>query len=184
MLKELANKNPSHQGRLSCYNDQTVHLVSGNRRTVVVNVIPTVGFGALGYTPQVAFPNVGLLLQVRPTVDPDRKFAVLNVTSTVTQWEEPGEPFKITTKYEGGEKEGMVTKGGSTEVTIDRVNLNTQHLGTTVRMPVGKPVLIGGLSRMGTDLQTKANPDDKSRQLYLIITITVNEPSNPPVADK
>ncbi len=185
-LKDLANNNPSHQGRLSCYNDQTVHLVAGNRRTVVVNVVPTVGFYSIGYTPQVAFPNVGVLLQIRPTVDPNRKSAVLNVTSTVTEWEDPGEPFKITTKFEGGENKGIVTKGGATEVTVDRVNLNTQHLGTTVRMPVGQPVLVGGLSRVGTDLQTKPKPEDKDkekesdRQLYLIIKITVNEESNPP----
>jgi hypothetical protein len=43
LLKELAAKSPSQQGRLSCYNDQTVHLVSGNRKTLIVSAVPTVG---------------------------------------------------------------------------------------------------------------------------------------------
>ncbi len=180
LLKDLANKNPGHQGRLNCYNDQTVHLVSGNRRTVVTSVIPTVGFYSAAYTPQVAYPNVGVLLQVRPTVDPNRQSAVLNVTSTVTEWQEPGEPITITTKFEGGENKGITTHGGTTQVTVDRVNLNTQHLGTTVRVPVSKPVLVGGLSSVGTDVKTKNQPEEKDRQLYLIIKITVNEAPNQP----
>ncbi len=173
MLKELAAKNPGHQGRVSCYNDQTVHLVSGDRRTLVTGVIPTVGFGSIGYTPSLVVPNIGLLLQVRPTVDPNRESAVLNVTSTLTEWQDPGDPITIKSDFEPASKEGIPTKGGSTQVTIDRVNLKTQHLGTTVRVPVGQPVLVGGMS----DLQNDPKPaaDAPARQLYLIVKLTVNE---------
>ncbi len=172
LLKELAKNNPSHQGRISCYSDQTVHLVSGNRRTVAVSAIPTVGFGAVGYTPQIAVPNVGLLLQVRPTVDPDRESAVLNVISTMTEWKE-AEPMTIKNEFGGASKEGMTTQGGKVEITIDRVNLNTQHLGTTVRVPIGQPVLVGGLSKMVVDEKTPAEHTD--RRICLIVKLSLNE---------
>jgi hypothetical protein len=171
LLKEFAAKNPGHQGRVSCYNDQTVHLVSGNRRTLVVGVTPSVGFGSVGYTPSLAIPNIGLLLQVRPTVDPDRKSAVLNVTSTLTDWQDPGEAITIKSDSQPVSQEGMTTKGSSSQITIDRVNLKTQHLGTTVRVPVGQPVLVGGMSQVGDGTKAADAPD---RQLYLIVKLTVN----------
>lgn len=173
VLKELAAKNTTHQGRVSCYNDQTVHLVSGDRRTLVVGVSPTVGFGSVGYTPAMAIPNIGLLLQVRPTVDPNRKSAVLNVTSTLTEWQDPGEAITIKTDFEPASKDGIPTKGGSTQVSVDRVNLKTQQLATTVRVPVGQPVVVGGLSQLKND--PKAAADGPARQLYLIVKLTVNE---------
>ncbi len=202
LLKELAAKNPSQQGRLSCYNDQTVHLVSGDRRTVVYSAVPTVGFYSTAYTPQIAIPNIGVLLQVRPTVDPDRKSAVLNLTSTVTVWQDPGDPLTIRGESKGGDSkggeaamkaaggggvaEGMMMAGGGrgganssniTQMTVDRVNIKTQHLGTTIRVPVGKPVLVGGMSNINNDPKTKADPEAKTpaRQLYLVVKLTVNE---------
>lgn len=179
-LKKIVENNPSYQGQLSCYNDQTVHLVSGNRRSVVVNAIPTVGFGAIGYSPVVACPNIGVLLQVRPTVDPNRKTAVLNLTSTFTEWQDPGDAVVIKTEFQGGQKDGLVLKGGASEMSIDRVNLKAQHLGTTVRLPVGQPVLIGGMSHVATDKKLQAQ--DSARQLYLIIKLTVNDGPKPPAS--
>jgi hypothetical protein len=203
LLKELAAKSPSQQGRLSCYNDQTVHLVSGNRKTLIVSAVPTVGFYSTAYTPVIAIPNIGVLFQVRPTVDPDRKSAVLNLTSTVTEWQDPGDPVTIKGESKAGPVNGLeaatglggasglpvggatapgMTGGrgmpanlpdGSTQITLDRVNLKTQHLGTTVRVPVGQPVLVGGMSSINAN--PKTNPDTPSRQLYLIVKITVND---------
>lgn len=172
VLKDLARQNLSHQGRVSCYNDQTVHLVSGTRRTLIVNATPSVGFGSVGYSPQVAIPNVGLLLQVRPTVDPNRKSAVLNVTSTLTEWQDPGEAVTIKSDSEPASKEGMTTQGASSQITLDRVNLKTQQLGTTVRVPVGQPVLVGGMSLVGEDPKDADGPE---KQLYLIVKLTLNE---------
>ena len=174
LVKELAAKNPSHQGRITCYTDQTVHLVSGNRRTVIYSATPTVGFGSVGYTPQVVVPNEGLLLQVRPTVEADRKSAVLNVISTRTEWKD-APPVTIKSEFQGASKDGMTTKGGTSEIAVDRVNLNTQHLGTTVRVPIGQPVLIGGLSKVVVDENTPA--EFAEQQFYLIVKLTLNEPA-------
>lgn len=170
-LKELAGQVRGYRGRISCFSGQTVHVVSGSRRTVVTGAIPTVGMGVAAYTPSVAYPNVGVLLQVRPLRLSESGAAILDVTSTVTGWEDAGEPLRIGATFLPGEKEGVRIAGGQAETAIDRVNMPTQHLATTVRVPLGAPVLVGGMSAPSLHSSQAGEGENSGRQLYLIVEV-------------
>lgn len=169
-LKELGDKASIYRGRITCFSNQTVHMVSGKRRTVVTGAIPTVGLGASAYQLILTYPNTGVLLQVRPSLLPDRRAAILNITSTVTAWEDAGGPVRIGATSLPGEKHGVPLAGGTAETSIDRVNMPTQHLETALRMPVGEPVLVGGMT------VPQGDAAEKSLQLYLIVEITTDKP--------
>ena len=169
-LQELDEKASAYRGRITCFSNQIVHIVSGNRRTVITGAVPTVGMGTSAYAPNVAYPNAGVLLQVRPSLLPDRRAAILNVTSTVTGWEDGGEPVRIGATFLAGEKDGVSLPGGTAETSIDRVNMPTHHLETALRAPVGEPVLVGGMT------VPHAAAAEKSPQLYLIVELTTDQP--------
>ena len=171
-LLALAQQAPTHRGSITCFSDQTVHIVSGNRRTVVTGAIPTVGVGVVGYTVVTAVPNIGLLLQLKPTLLPDGS-ALVDLESSYTRWEEPGMPVAVPAKtapVESGRsmrESKVVGEAGPDEgATIDRVNLAAQEIGTTVRAPLGTPVLAGGMT-----LVDAAVGADAAKQFYLVIEV-------------
>ena len=88
------------------------------------------------------------MLEVTPTRLPGS--IVLNLQSIVSRWDEkPAEPMEI-----------------HNAVKLDRVNVVSQQLATTLRFPFQQPVLVGGLSEQpGTASAANA---EKS-QLYLVI---------------
>lgn len=169
-LKELADNSTVYRGRITCFSNQTVHIVSGNRRTVMTGAVPTVGMGTSAYQPILAYPNAGVLLQVRPSLLQDRRSAILSVTSTVTAWEDAGDPVRIGATFLPGEKEGVSAPGGTAETSIDRVNMPTHHLETALRVPVSEPVLVGGMT------VPEGGAAEKGKQLYLVVEITADQP--------
>jgi hypothetical protein len=76
---------------------------------------------------------------------------VLDLKSKVTQWNEtpPGLQFNNVVK-------------------LDQTSVVSQQLSTTLKVPIGKPALVGGLS-----LQPGAVADDTKGQLYLVVEVVV-----------
>lgn len=186
VLEQLAAEVPGYRARLTCFNGQTVHLVAGHRRTVSTSATPTVGFGATGYTPLTAMPNIGVLLQLTPLLQQNRDSAILDVQSTVTGWTDPGEPIRITSSYSVAKPSSRgsgapPTNQGPAEVfegpernvtvTIDRVNLPTQEWKTTLTLPLGRPVLVGGLSVASDQDLLSASPQEQVKELYLFVEL-------------
>ena len=160
-LKKLPAETTRHQGQVTCHSGQTVHIVSGTRHTVVTSAIPVVGGPGTGYQPVVAFPNAGVLLQVTPLILPGGQAASLDVQSTVTAWQTP---------------ESVNVSDGGTSLSIDRVRLAANQIATTVRIPVGKPVLVGGL--------TPSDADASQKTLYLVVELTSDDEMTPVPRDK
>lgn len=182
VLKELAASAPGYRGRITCFSDQTVHIASGHRRTFITSAVPTVGFGSVGYAPQVSIPNVGLLLQVHPSlVSGDQ--AIVNLESTITRLREAGQPVRLSSTFqpaEGGlEGQGTIkVPGGETAVVIDRVNLQAECLATTIRVPLGKPVLVGGMTVVSDEKSEKkpaGDNEEPGKDLYLFLQLTAGE---------
>jgi hypothetical protein len=169
VLKQFADSATSYRGRITCFSDQTVHLVSGRRTTVVVSGVPTVGHHSIGYTPVISVPNIGVLLQVRPTLLPDRPAAVVNLESTVTSLaeEEPSTPVTSTSAAARPEAD---QSSASATLKLDRLSIDAHHLATTVRLPLGKPVLAGGLSMAGGDRPSGEEAAER-KQLYLVVEL-------------
>lgn len=202
-------------GEITCFNGQTVHIVSGRFRGAVTSVIPVVGQveesqkvesaiagatmqapatstpaeqeeiaetvlaqvapptpqvdsgsptvspylntlqGALntsvGYQPIVSTQHSGIMLEVTPIAMPGQDAIVLDLRSIVSQWQ-PAAP-------------GAASFGGITQ--LDQSEVISQQLATTIRLPIGKPVVAGGLT-----LEPGA-ANGTGQRLYLVVEAVV-----------
>jgi len=178
VLEQLTREAPGFRGRLTCQSGQQVYLVAGDRRVVATGATPVVGSG-IGYQPVIEIPNVGALLEVRPSVLLGGEAAMLDVQSTVTGWQEPGEPIEVGGDFAPYETTDPVTgeatqnPGGTASATVDRVHMPAQQLAATTRVPMGKPVLIGGLTLRPTEEADSDDGPKERKQLYLIIQTNV-----------
>ena len=172
-LDKLARKVPGFRGRIACVSGQHVHLAAGDRRTVAVSAIPVVGSG-IGYQPVITIPNVGVLLEVRPLIVPGTKTVRLCVQSTVTQWRKPDPPLQIGGHFPPSEAtepsgETIQQPGGTASISVDRANMPTQQFAATMHVPLGKPVLLGGLTLSPTEEADGGDASKERAQLYLIV---------------
>jgi len=194
-----------YRGQVTCFNGQTVHIVSGRLQTVLQGGIPIVsGGGAVGYQPTMITPHVGAMLEITPTLLPGDKAAIVNVQSSVTRWDRPGPAAELgggiseTNQDQPDGKDKSRAPGGiggaeggvgagrpggmmafmagglganvSQPVQVDRINVVAQQLATSLRVPLAKPVLVGGMTFPGSEGTQTADS-----QLYLVIKISVAE---------
>jgi hypothetical protein len=175
-LEELAAKTKGYIGAITCFNGQTVHIASGRSRSAVVGAIPVVGGGGegAGYQPIINNPNSGAVLQVTPLLLPNTQAAMLDLQSVVTRSEGPTEPIHFLGGGPARAKsngERKAARGGTT-VTLDRIDMLVEQLATTLKVLLGEPTLVGGLSREhSTDDQEAAG----APQLYLFIEATAKQ---------
>jgi len=205
-LQALGDAATSNHAELTCFDGQTVHVISGRVRSAVTSVIPVVGQvededgdvqlamvesdgdglapeesptrptkwslfqpmqgdflaqagqpdSSVGYSPVITLQHSGVMLQVTPTKLPGANAVALDLTSEATRWlDEPDD--------EQQEFRGVVK--------LDRTDEISQRLSTTLRMPVGQPVLVGGLT-----LEPNAQTDGaENRRLYLVVEVTLGD---------
>jgi hypothetical protein len=176
----LCQEVPGYRGRITCFSGQTVHVASGNRRNVVISAIPVVGSG-IGYQPILGVVNAGVLLQVTPSLLPGTDAAILDVQSTVTGPIEPepipfvGSDFPATERVDPVSQELTREPGGSTTLTLDRLDIPAQQLATALRVPLDEPVLVGGLTLDPTETAAPEPKDANRRVLYLIVQVSAAE---------
>jgi hypothetical protein len=211
---QLASEKGVDSGQVTCFDGQTVHIISGRFRSAITSVIPVVGQveppsdsshdqtalaridsreidrgagtvfcaqsdpkpsagldgiilaaadetqtlpggrtipadGVVGYQPQTTIQHAGAMLEVTPTRLPERRAIILDLRSVMNRWDaQPEKPIEF-----------------RNSMPLDRTNVVSQQLSTTVKVPVRTPVLVGGLS-----LQPgAANDADSKSQLYLVI---------------
>jgi len=150
---------------VTCYNGQTVHTLAGGQQIAVTQMIPVVDGGKTGpgYHPGVITLQTGAALQVTPIVSVSGKYVGLDVHSRVVQLEEAGTgPAAL--------PDGDAAAGLSAQVAaaLDRPQLARHHLETTLRLPVGRRMLIGGMTFAG-------EPDPGQPGLYLFVKASVQE---------
>ena len=159
------------QAQTTCFSGQTVGIKSGRARSFVTNITPVVGTQAVGYQPTLEVVNSGALLQITPQLSPDGTSVLLDLRSTVT--ETTSSPRSI--GINGTGTPSVVNEAGrpTTEPTvdsagvIDRPNVVEQSFATTARLPLGKRVLVAGMT-----LEPAAAGDrSATRQLYLAVEV-------------
>jgi hypothetical protein len=203
VLADFTRRPTSLRGFTNCFSGQSVYLISGARRNVVRSYIPVVGsverpFGdgdiialtvhaqsdndsspldwvqeggrkSVGYQPVIETPNFGVLLKIRPTLIHGEDAAVVDLISTITF---PG--VSSDSSLDVPPPDGMAPM-------VDRLAVDTQELATTLRVPLGKPVLVGGMSYIApaagataSEPSDAAAPQDEAqetRQLYLVLEV-------------
>jgi len=157
-----------YQAIVTCYNGQTVHTVSGEQRRFIVGMTPVVGGGAadssnggVGYEPEVATLQEGAALQVTPMTTTGGKIVVLDIHSRVV---------RLCNKGEVSNSERSGPGGGDPSVAgvVDRPVIANDHLETTLRVPVDRRVLVGGMT-------SQAQSKNGKPGLYLFVKLGVQE---------
>jgi type II secretory pathway component GspD/PulD (secretin) len=122
-------------------------------------------------SPTVKQVQSGVMLEVLPTLQAGRDSAVVDVKTRLAEWNDPGHvelSSSMSTTQPGNR---AVAGAGSSG--IDRLNMVTQDLKTAVRMPLGKPVLVGGLT-------LDPHPAEPAgQQLYLILRLDATHEFSP-----
>lgn len=154
-LAALAETSAGYRGEVTGFDNQTVHIISGAVMTLVQGATPVVGQGEIGYMPIVERLHTGALLEIRPTLV-DEGSVVLDLASFVTEWQEPEAPTELPSG------------------PIDRPQFVAHQVATTVRAPLGQPLVVGGLTVSQSDVgqdgaATPAVP------LYLILEVTTTD---------
>lgn len=149
------------------YNGQTVSGVSGTEQAIVSDLEPVVAspvddrsLGQVAYQLRQTVIQQGVALQLTPLVNSSGRIVVLDLRSRVAlidpEVEQRAPHLVVREEVAGPER---------VKEAIDRTKMQVQRLSTTMRVPVGQPVLIGGMSF----------PAEEERRLYLFARVEVQE---------
>jgi general secretion pathway protein D len=123
--------------RLLMFNGQRANVVISRQRQYVSSLQPVVAEGAVGVTPIIGVVSSGVVLDVEGTIDHERKYVTLTVRTSLAQ--EPRlTPFEV-----------QRGSGTSPSLFITLVDQETRRINTTVSVPDGGTVLLGGLKSSG-----------------------------------
>ena len=120
--------------RVTAFNTQTAHTLVVNQAAYIqdlevnqTGVIPVIN-------PVIGVLNTGSILEVRPTISFDRKYVVLEIQPTRAE--------------QIGESQALLNlSGGFTTVPVQLPVVSVTKIKTTVNVPDGGTVLLGGLKR-------------------------------------
>jgi len=144
LLDKLPKDVTHHQAETVCFSGQTVHLTSGQAHAYVSGLSPVVASDAVGFEPELSVFQDGASATVTPTVQSDGKSAVLDFHSIVSAWER-GVPVDLK------DLAGSATTRPSTQKplgpsVLDRPQIQMQTLDTTLRVPLGSAIIVGGMT--------------------------------------
>jgi hypothetical protein len=154
----LAKQKIYSESQLTCFNGQIVHIRSGREKRIVADLTPVVGTQAVALDPTVEEVHSGVSVQFCPTLV-GNDAAVLDVQSDACEWSVTAEPAP------------PVSKASSPDLpvpqptTIDRVPTLRQEMKTTLRVPLKKKFIVGGMTLDPSDAQ------QSGRQLYLVVEL-------------
>ncbi|MFO0418334.1 MAG: hypothetical protein ACK53T_02895 [Planctomycetota bacterium] len=121
---------------LSIVNRGRGHVAVTNQTTYVRDFDVEVAQAAFIADPKVDVVQDGLVLDVQPTILNDRKYIILNLNPTVAELERPIRTFTTS------------LAGSTLPVTLQLPNLTVTNFATTVTVPDGGTVLMGGLRQV------------------------------------
>jgi type II secretory pathway component GspD/PulD (secretin) len=121
---------------VSVYNTQRAYVTVVNQVSFVQGYDVDVANAAFIADPNIGVVQEGIVLDVRPTISFDRKYVTLDVQTTVANLTRPMR--SVTTNL----------GGNSTEVSFSLPQLDVQDAQTTVVVPDGGSVLLGGFKHV------------------------------------
>jgi hypothetical protein len=183
LMKELhaAPADPRRLGyraTVTCYNGQVVHVMSDGQRLAVTDVRPVVvpaeggpGGASVALQPEMSVVNEGAVLQVRPIANISGKTVVLDIHSRVNVRHDVQPADQHQTKP----SDPAQRTAAGTQIVVPVVDRNlqllTNRLSTTLRVPIDRQMLVGGMT-------FEEQPVPGERSLYLFVRCTVQELRN------
>jgi hypothetical protein len=158
-----------YQSVLTGFNGQTVSTVSGGVKRFVIDMIPVVGQNmssppsapstqSVGYQPVTASIQEGAALQVTPMVSTGGKYVTLDVHSRVLRVQETKTPPLA----------AVSSVIRDLAAVVDRPQMDNSLLATTLRIPAGSRMLVGGMT-------FESVPQSGQPNLYLFVKVQVQE---------
>ncbi|MBX3439937.1 MAG: hypothetical protein KF861_20775 [Planctomycetaceae bacterium] len=177
-------------GRINCFSGQKVHLASGQRRSIVRSAVPVVSAYVVGYQPVVDYPHIGTILELSASIDSAGQSALLDIICRSTEWNDAGDPVRIVSESGAGRAPSSANPqrfgpavapaqvdlpGARSEAAIDRINMGTRELATTVRVPVaapGEPPIPFIVGTLGQTTRPGGDPAAAKQITYLVVAIS------------
>jgi hypothetical protein len=163
----FANQPVYCEARTVCFSGQTVHVTSGRGRAVINELTPIVADSAVAFDPTVERVQSGVSLQVAPQLVPGTETAIVDLQCFASEWGEPGAgaPVRgaVATQPHAGASAGA---GAEVTSSVDRLNILAQSMKTTMRVPLGKKFVVGGMTL------DPAGGEKNARQLCLVVEIS------------
>lgn len=123
--------------RLMMFNGQRAFVAISRTRTYIASVSPVVAEGAVGFQPQPQPLPSGNVLDVEGTISADRRYVAVTIRAT----------FAADPSFERFEVQRA--SGNSPGLFLLLPDQQAQNINTTVSVPDGGTVLIGGLKQVG-----------------------------------
>jgi hypothetical protein len=163
---ERINGAMRYKAEINALNNQRVNVTAGRARSVLSDLEGIVGNAAAVLQPTIDLVLAGAALQVRPVLSTDSREVTLDIRAVVSRWDPAdGPPLKIPQPVASSQPTGSVAPANvraAPPVEVERLNLPVQLLATATKVPVGRAVLIGGMTG-------DSGTTDDRRPLYLII---------------
>lgn len=115
---------------LLCFNTQRANMVSVTQQAYIQDFTAVVQVQAVGYDPEIGYVMTGIVFDVRPIVSADRKYVTLELRPTVSQLQSMR----------------SVPAVAGTTLNIEAPIVQMQAVRTTVSVPDGGTLMIGGLT--------------------------------------
>ena len=146
---------------ITCYNGQTVSTRSGTEHLAVTDIRPMLARDSemqvegnvlpkamVAYRPTLQVLHEGAALQVTPLSNSSGKYVVLDIHSRVARLDAP--PRAPAPKADAAKPDAAVTNSpSSVAAALDRPVMRSHRLSTTMRVPVDRYVLVGGMTFEG-----------------------------------
>jgi type II secretory pathway component GspD/PulD (secretin) len=138
--------------RVTLFNGQRAYVLVVRQQSYVSNLTPVVGAGVVSFAPTIDVVESGVKLDVQATVSSDRKYVTLTLRP---QLSELIGLFNFTfqvggsTNFGGGIGGGIVTGSGSPTGIIQQPEIQLTEVRTTVSVPDGGTLLLGGQTLSG-----------------------------------
>jgi len=171
-----------YRGQATGFDRQTVYIASGTAQNLVTSLEPIVAQAAAAYRPVVERILWGAVLEVRPMLAADGASVVLQIRSVVSRLEEmrtkPLSKLSVvgptTRRVKAlGRRAAGVNLPSVQE--LDCPDFTLHALRTSIRVPLDKPVLVGGMTVAGP-----GGKPPKDKALYLIVSVSASKPPKPP----
>lgn len=165
---------------LTVFNTQRSYVTVTNQISFIQDFDVDVANSAFIANPNVGIIQEGVVLDVRPTISYDRKYITLEVQATVANLQRPIREFTTS------------LSGLSIPVTFQLPELEVQQVNTTVRVPDGGSLVLGGLKRLRYINRTASVPwlgeipivgvlfrqrgiDDETESLVLLVKANITD---------
>lgn len=133
--------------RITLFNGQHAWVLVATQQAYVSNLTPTVGTGVSGFTPTISIVQTGVLLYVEATVSADRKYVTLTLRpelSTLLALQSFTFQGAAASTVGTGVGTGTVTTAATPSATIQEPEIQITEVNTTVSVPDGGTLLLGG----------------------------------------